>query len=800
MKIIAITLIMLIPLLLSAEIIEHWNNTFGTAFNDGARDCLIRDDGSYVMAGFTYGGSNGGQDVLLTAVEADGNELWSEIHGTAGNDVAHAICPAVEGDGVMIAGFTSDPALDRQILLMRLDAQGQHMWTTTWGDAGIDVANDIIATANGDYIVCGYTTSTSAGEDDICVLRVNAGGTVQDVYTIGSSHYEMGNAIRALDAGGYVIAAHTGMYDSTQNSQLYIVRIDESGNVQDEATFGTEGPVNYDYARDVLPMEDGGFLLMGGSAIEGSEVLDMTLVRTDAELNALWTYRYEIAGFYDFGHAMCETGYDQTVLVAGSYRDQINRHTQAFLLKIGPEGDVIDEKVWYADHSTSIFSVGMTADQKIILAGHTEQENSRDQWLVQLEERFLIPEFEALPSSGHAPLEVEFVDHTLANPVVGSFRWDFDGDGVWDSEEIDPSWVYDIPGQYTVQLEVTNADSTVTIAKTDYVRVFNGNSGLEFDGDGAVVTCPPETGGGIDYELTLEAWVYARSFGENQTWGGRIIDKGTFGLFLCASHNAINDNSLALRLDTDNGAYGFSCTPEYSFFSLGWHHVAATYDGYSGEVRLYIDGVPRETTILNEPGGAIQDHSETQLRIGNSGYGSHTFDGMIDEVRLWNVVRTPDEIQNWYQQSLTGTEAGLAASWNMNEGNGGLIGNLTGLPGEGMLQDVLWCQGTPFQTPVDDPGVVPQLTRLEATCYPNPFNPETTIRFVLPDAGPVRLTVYNIRGQQVRSLLNQTMTVGEHAVVWNGCDDSGSAMSSGVYLFHLHHGTKMVSGRMLMMK
>ncbi len=68
---------------------------------------------------------------------------------------------------------------------------------------------------------------------------------------------------------------------------------------------------------------------------------------------------------------------------------------------------------------------------------------------------------------------------------------------------------------------------------------------------------------------------------------------------------------------------------------------------------------------------------------------------------------------------------------------------------------------------------------------PNPFNPSTTLRFGLPDAGYVTLAVYDVNGRQVRNLVGRTFLSGHHEAVWDGCDNNGRAVASGVYLVRL---------------
>ena len=85
--------------------------------------------------------------------------------------------------------------------------------------------------------------------------------------------------------------------------------------------------------------------------------------------------------------------------------------------------------------------------------------------------------------------------------------------------------------------------------------------------------------------------------------------------------------------------------------------------------------------------------------------------------------------------------------------------------------------------------------------YPNPFNPSTTIQFSLASAEKVNLSIYSVAGQKIRELVTNTeMTPGIHHVLWDGHDDLGKPVSSGVYLSRLETGGKALTGRMLLMK
>ena len=85
--------------------------------------------------------------------------------------------------------------------------------------------------------------------------------------------------------------------------------------------------------------------------------------------------------------------------------------------------------------------------------------------------------------------------------------------------------------------------------------------------------------------------------------------------------------------------------------------------------------------------------------------------------------------------------------------------------------------------------------------YPNPFNPETTLKYDLPDAGDVKLEVYNMLGQVVRTLVNERQTAGRYAVQWDATNDRGQSMSSGIYFYRVQVGGEFTDvKKMLLLK
>ena len=102
-------------------------------------------------------------------------------------------------------------------------------------------------------------------------------------------------------------------------------------------------------------------------------------------------------------------------------------------------------------------------------------------------------------------------------------------------------------------------------------------------------------------------------------------------------------------------------------------------------------------------------------------------------------------------------------------------------------------------TPVEDE-LNPPVAPFVLSARPNPFNPETTIAYTLPSAGSVFLEIYNSRGQIVRSLLQEEQPAGEHSLIWNGKDDFGNSVASGLYLCRIDCNGKHETRKMLLIK
>jgi len=84
--------------------------------------------------------------------------------------------------------------------------------------------------------------------------------------------------------------------------------------------------------------------------------------------------------------------------------------------------------------------------------------------------------------------------------------------------------------------------------------------------------------------------------------------------------------------------------------------------------------------------------------------------------------------------------------------------------------------------------------------YPNPFNPVTTLRYDLPENGLVNITIYDMLGRQVKTLVNQTQDAGYKSIIWDATNNYGQLVSAGIYLYQIQAGEYISTKKMVLLK
>jgi hypothetical protein len=121
--------------------------------------------------------------------------------------------------------------------------------------------------------------------------------------------------------------------------------------------------------------------------------------------------------------------------------------------------------------------------------------------------------------------------------------------------------------------------------------------------------------------------------------------------------------------------------------------------------------------------------------------------------------------------------------------------------------DTVAADNAPFTVMIDggyamstfSEALIPEVFALHQN-YPNPFNPVTTLRYDLPENGHVNITIYDMLGRQVKTLINQTQDAGFKSVLWNATNDFGKPVSAGVYLYKIQAGEFVQTKKMVLLK
>ncbi|MCV9387111.1 MBG domain-containing protein [Reichenbachiella ulvae] len=222
---------------------------------------------------------------------------------------------------------------------------------------------------------------------------------------------------------------------------------------------------------------------------------------------------------------------------------------------------------------------------------------------------------------------------------------------------------------------------------------------LEFAKGNQQVVAGEDAAFNYDQGFTVEAWVNAPfniansngmvSYGTASASDLEIYVQGTTG-YLTIVFN---------RTTSPQTYFQYPKPP-----SNRWTHIAVSYDGGTSGVKVYYDGVEQSNVFTHNPGGSLIKNTGSTLNIGRVlawGDGNDSFEGKMDEVRIWNDVRTASEISSQMNAALTGAETGLQTYYNFNEGSGTTLGDSKGT-NDGALSNMDpatdWVEGALAQT------------------------------------------------------------------------------------------------------
>jgi hypothetical protein len=310
---------------------------------------------------------------------------------------------------------------------------------------------------------------------------------------------------------------------------------------------------------------------------------------------------------------------------------------------------------------------------------------------------------------------------------------------------------------------------------------------LQFDGVNDYVNVAASASLNITSAITIEAWV--KKFA-NVEWSS-VITKGKPPANVLTTNYSLHFASTGGLIFTGDSLG--QAKSSLTFPLNEWHHVAVTWDG--SVIKFYIDGM---LDSLRTPFTRSLIPNNLDLTIGADFPGDvEYFSGQLDEVRLWNIGRTQQQIKDNMHLKLTGSEVGLVGYWRFDEGSGTNTNDVSGHGNNGILvNNPYWVlSGVVFVSVKElSSKIMPETFTLFQN-FPNPFNPTTSISFSLPLKSFVSIKIFDLIGREVAIIVSEELSAGSYSRTWNA-----TTMSSGIYFYRLHAGSFTETKKLVLLR
>ena len=763
-----------------------WTKTLGDEASELCEDIFELGDGNIVLIGATYSEGAGSVDMLIKKVDASGNELWSTVIGGENREFGNSI--TVLNNYIYAAGITTSVGSGKKdYYLVKLDMDGNEIWTKTFGGNENDICRKIITTSSNELIMCGETFSSGEGEDDLMLIKVDENGNQLGQKVYGYLESDMAFDIIQTVDGGFLITGASGHFSDKRD--LWLIKMDQAWNITWDKNYGVND--DNDWGFKVLEYASN-YYVYGKSDKHGQDFYTAAIAKMDLDGNLIYLNKYGEDDLYEFGRDFVV--HDSLITLAG-IKKTYEYSNDLFILTISLDGDLQEENIRSNIQLTNegndwVNAILFTQDQNYLIAGQTNSlgGGTFDIFLMKLNS--LMPDFDADRRTGHAPLEINFTNSSYG-PTFTS-QWDFDNDGTFDANSNDASFIFSEPGTYSTKLEVATGLFTKEIVKENFIKVFDGESCLGFPSSQSRIEYPANFLPDLTQAFTIEMWLNTASLATGRT----IFDKGSI-LFETVGNSLFYDNCYFMKLAFDDGTTVTATTPDSSLAINTWQHVCVAHSS-DNAWHIYINGIDQELSVRGgDISKAIASNVDKNFMFGNNQSYSKSYDGLMDEIRIWNYNRTSNQIFSDFRTYLTGSENNLLLYLNLNEGWGNTTTNLVNSSYSAELNNPDWNQSLDITTIVgveDDKENLKYSFVLEQN-YPNPFNPITKINYQIASAGHVNLIIYDVLGEIVKVLVDEEKTVGNYSV-----DFKASNLASGIYFYQIKTKDYVCTKKMMLLK
>ncbi|HTW92650.1 MAG TPA: FlgD immunoglobulin-like domain containing protein [bacterium] len=353
----------------------NWARTYGGPDDDEGRSVQQSSDGGYIIAGLTASFGAGNYDVYLIKTNAQGDTLWTRTYGGTGDDEGYSVQQTSDG-GYIIAGYTNTfgpGAPDyANVYLIKTDAHGDTLWTRAIGRLDDEVGNSVEQTSDGGYVIAGYTYSFGPGTPNsanVYLIKTNSSGDTLWTRALGGASTDVGNSVCQTADGGFIIAGSTGSFGAG-GYDVYLVKTNGQGDTLWTRTYGGTSD---DVGNSVQQTTDGGYIIGGGTSSFGPGTptnSNVYLIKTNAQGDTLWTRVYGRApGGY--GSSVQQTADGGYIIVGATFSQYFVGPGDVYLVKTDSQGDTLWTRTYGGRGDNEGYSVRQAADGGYVVAGYT---------------------------------------------------------------------------------------------------------------------------------------------------------------------------------------------------------------------------------------------------------------------------------------------------------------------------------------------------------------------------------------------------------------------------------------------
>jgi len=377
-----------------------WTKTYGGVQAEDGYSVQQTTDGGFIITGFTYSYGAGANDVYLIKTNADGDTLWTKTYGGYGVDEGRSVQQTSDG-GFIITGNVFMQGKGLQVWLVKTNASGDTLWTKNFGGTGFDKGHCVQQTNDNGYIIAG---EVEVNQIDLWLIKTDSDGNYVWSKNYGGTGFDIGYSVQQTTDGGYIVTGYTGSFGAGVND-VWLLKTDAAGDTLWTKTYGG---FDNDYGYSVQQTTDGGYFITGTSWSFGAGS-DIYLVKTDDAGDTLWTKNYSGSRGYS-GQQTSDGGY----IITGWAEPLGPANSNVWLLKINSSGDTLWTKIFGADGYEQGRSVQQTSDGGYILCGFTDSygAGNYDIWLIRVDaettyvEETTEADFELYPNPSNGKIRV----------------------------------------------------------------------------------------------------------------------------------------------------------------------------------------------------------------------------------------------------------------------------------------------------------------------------------------------------------------------------------------------------------